>query len=147
MTVERKIELTVEEDGLRNFEGLPVAVPRLTLNFPPSWVRSFKGLKNVHVLQFWTTGKNTVQFELGDLVEHAHSIFKIATDQSDLKEGSPMLSLFKINSLTEVECTNILVSDCKNVFKIINKYLKDGDVFSAQDDLIDAGLEEYAKTK
>lgn len=153
-TVTKKIELTVE-DGVKNLEGLPVTIPRLTLNFPPSYVRSFKGLKNVHVLQFWYQRPNelnahetgVMDFELGDLVEHAHSIYKIATNQSFLKAGTPMLSMFKINSLTELECNNMIVDDCKNVFKILNKYLPENDVFGAQEELIDNGFEQYARVK
>ena len=145
--VTKKIELSVEENGLKNFEGLPTTIPRLTLNFPPSWVRSFKGLNTIHVIQFWTSGSGTVQFELGDLVEHVKSVYKIATDQSDIRENTPMLSVFKIPDLRELDCTSILVSDCKNVFRIISKYLADGDVFSTQDELIDENLAEYAKTK
>ncbi len=145
--VTKKIELTVEEHGLKNFVGLPTVIPRLTLNFPSAWIKSFKGINTINVLQFWTSGSHTSQFELKDLVEHAKSIYIISTDQSDLKENSPMLSLFKIPGLRELKCTNILVSDCMDVFRILNKYLSDGDVFAAQDELIDKDLQEYAKTK
>lgn len=58
--------------------------------------------------------------------------------QSVLPGGIP--ELFQIKGLKEVDFT--FQRDLQN---IINKHLKTGDVFECQDELIDAGLAEYAK--
>jgi hypothetical protein len=52
---------------------------------------------------------------------------------------SHILGLLLIKGITKVKLDN------KEVEDIINKYLGIGDIFSAQEELIDAGLEEYAK--
>jgi hypothetical protein len=154
-TVEKKIELSVEDiSGLKSFEGLPDNLLRLTCNFPPNWVRSFKGLpKNIGALQFFAnngnigTDSNTSKFTLGDLAEHAGSIESISTNQYEIAEGTPMLSLFKIKGLQRLTNHNIIVDTCKEVFNIMQKHLPAGDAFDCQEALVDAGYGQYAKSK
>ena len=52
---------------------------------------------------------------------------------------SHVLGLLKIKKLIRV------VFDNKNVEDIINKYLPEGDILECQQELIDAGFEEYAQ--
>lgn len=55
------------------------------------------------------------------------------------KVQSHFLGILKIKG-----CKSILI-DNKAVENIINKYLPEGDILDCQDELIEAGLEEYAK--
>ena len=52
---------------------------------------------------------------------------------------SHVLGLLKIKRLKSVELDN------KEVEKILNKYLPEGDLLDCQEELIDAGLDEYAQ--
>ena len=52
---------------------------------------------------------------------------------------SHVLGLLKIKKLQEVQLDN------KEVENIINKYLPEGDILACQQELIDAGFEEYAQ--
>jgi len=52
---------------------------------------------------------------------------------------SSVLGLVKIKGLTEVMFVN------KKLEKIMNKYLPLGDIFDCQEELIEAGLEEFAE--
>jgi hypothetical protein len=52
---------------------------------------------------------------------------------------SHVLGLLKIKGLKSVELDN------KKVEKILNKYLPEGDLFDCQEELIDAGLDDYAQ--
>ena len=152
---DKKIELSVEDiSGLKSFEGLPDTLNRLTCNFPPNWVRSFKGLpKNIGALQFFVnngnigTDSHTSKFTLGDLVEHAGAIESISTNQYDIAEGTPMLALFKIKGLQRLTNHNIIVDACKEVFHIIQKHLASGDAIDCQEALVDAGFGQFAKSK
>jgi DNA-directed RNA polymerase subunit RPC12/RpoP len=51
------------------------------------------------------------------------------------------LTIFKTKGIKMIECSN------KEIETIINKYLKTRDVIGCQDELIEAGYEEYARTK
>jgi len=52
---------------------------------------------------------------------------------------SSVLGLVKIKGLTNV------IFDNKKLEKIMNKYLPLGDIFDCQEELIEAGLEEFAE--
>jgi hypothetical protein len=52
---------------------------------------------------------------------------------------SHVLGLLKIKGLKSVELDN------KEVEKILNKYLPEGDILDCQQELIEAGLDEYAQ--
>ena len=60
-------------------------------------------------------------------------------DFSKNKISSHVLGLLKIKGLKHVKLSN------KKVETIINKYLPEGDILECQSELMDAGLEEYAK--
>ena len=71
-----------------------------------------------------------------------HKIIKevdglMSFDKNPIK--SSVLGLVKIKRLTEV------IFDNKKLEKIMNKYLPLGDIFDCQEELIEAGLEEFAE--
>jgi hypothetical protein len=73
-----------------------------------------------------------------------HDIFKLIVSCTSLSfVGNPIkshiLGLLKIENLEEVFLDN------EEVEEIINKYLPLGDIFDCQEELIEAGFEEYAK--
>lgn len=53
---------------------------------------------------------------------------------------SSMLGIMKIKGLTE-----IIFTDRKEIETIFNRHLQSGDIIECQSELMDAGLEEYAK--
>ena len=69
---------------------------------------------------------------------------KIYFDANKIK--SNVLGVVKIKGVTEISTS----ADYRKIHgwkleEILNKYLRTGDIFDCQDELIDAGLEEYAK--
>jgi len=53
-----------------------------------------------------------------------------------------MLALFKVRGVTEIQ-----IDHNKKLESILNKYVESRDIMECQEELIDAGLEEYARTK
>jgi hypothetical protein len=74
---------------------------------------------------------------LHDIHKHLQSCVQLVLTDNPIK--SHVLGLLKIEKLTSVELDNSKVEE------IINKYLPLGDIFACQEELIEAGFEEYAK--
>ena len=144
--VDEKIEFSISDgEDIKSLEGLPHEVPRLIFNGPPHVVRSFKGFPAfVRLLAFY--GSNG-KFDVKDLATYAKELHVILSTQMDLENNTPILSLFKLKGLSLLRNDNMLVGDCKEVFKIVNKYLDDMDVFGCQEELIDSGFEQFARAK
>lgn len=147
--IKDKFELSIKEDedegAVKSFEGLPKEINRVIINNSPRVIRSFKGFpEKVNEVYFYGHGG---EFDVKDFAQYVRSVSIIGCTQSRLKENTPILSLFKLKYLEKLKNDNMIVDDCKNVFRIVNKYLEDGDVFGCQEELIDQGFEQYAKTK
>lgn len=147
-TIRDKFELSVRDNedigAIKSFEGLPREINRIIINNGPQVIRSFKGFpEKINELYFYGGG----DFGVKDLAQYVKSIGRIVCTQHSMEPNSPILSLFKLNHLEELRNDNMIVDDCKRVFKIVNKYLPDGDVFGCQEELIESDLEQYARTK
>ena len=147
--IKDKFELSIKDEGdegaVKSFEGLPKEINRVIINNAPTVIRSFKGFpEKVNEVYFYGYGG---EFDVKDFAQFVHSVGIIGCTQSRLKENTPILSLFKLKYLEKLKNDNMIVDDCKNVFRIVNKYLEDGDVFGCQEELIDQGFDQYAKTK
>jgi hypothetical protein len=63
-------------------------------------------------------------------------------DMSYLVNVKNYLAVFKIKGIEKIKISNL-----SDVAKILNKYIKQRDIIGCQDELIEAGFEEYARTK
>ena len=69
------------------------------------------------------------------LIHEVHGTFYFDT----YNVRSHVLGLLKMKYLKEVDCNKNALSN------ILNKYLPEGDLFDCQNELSDAGFEEYAQ--
>ena len=146
--IKDKFELSIRDNedvgAVRSFEGLPKEINRVIINNAPTVIRSFLGFpEKVNEVYFYGGG----EFAVKDFSQHVKSVGTITCTQSRLEKNTPILSLFKLKHLEKLENHNMIVEDCKKVFKIVNKYLEEGDVFGCQEEMIDQGFDQYAKTK
>ena len=130
--------------SIKSFEGLPREIDSITFNHSPEFIETFEGFPDgLGTLRFYGSGA----FGVKDLAKHVKRLNSIVCTQTDLEPKTPMLSLFKIKGLDSLSNDNMILDECKLVFKIMNKYLRHEDIFTCQEEMIDNGFSQYARTK
>lgn len=120
---------------LTSLEGAPYAVFDFTCNY--NKLTSLEGCPK-YINGTLNISDNLLS-NLKDIHKHIQEVGQII-----MLTGNPLkshvLGLLKIEELT-----SIIFSDNVKLERIINKYLPEGDIFECQQELIDAGFEEYAQ--
>ena len=112
-------------------------------------ISDFSGFPSVIEADFQCRGNDKIT-SLHDIDKHIKQINadgqgKGLFDVSMCEIKSNVLGVFKIKGVKSVYFDHWTEDKLKKVTEIINKHLKTGDIFDCQEELIDAGLEEYAK--
>jgi WD40 repeat protein len=129
-------QVNISNTKSTNLEGLPKRVEGLRINGCHNLV-SLKGIPEE------ITGVG-LELSIVPNLKKLDYLPKKLNGKITLWDNIPnLLSLFKIKGKIEV----ILISGPTKLRIIINKYLPTRDVIGCQDELIEAGLEEYARTK
>ena len=122
--------------GLSSFDGGPEKTYLAGMNVSNNWLSNFEGCPE-HI-----DGDFILRFNYFKSLKNIHKHLKVVNGRIDLKNNqllSDILGLLKIKRLQKVNLDN------KNIEDIINKYLPEGDILECQQELIDAGFEEYAR--
>lgn len=137
--------VSIRADVIHSLEGLPNQIDFLYFDASLQRILSFEGLpKNIRRLVF--SGERDEPFDITNIAKHAGEITNITTYSDKLVTNTPILAAFKIKGLNSITNPNS-VGEAHEVFKIVNQHLSSGDILSCQDELIDAGFEQYARTK
>jgi hypothetical protein len=124
-----------EDNELRSLEGAPQKVGR-NFHCAGNELASLDGAPQEVGGDFLCQNNRLTSLkDIHKQIKKMNGIFSAASNPIK----SHVLGLLLIKGIIKVRLDN------KEVEAIINRYLGTGDIFSAQEELIDAGLEEYAK--
>lgn len=135
------IGVDISDNGLTDVEGFPKFDSYGDIDASHNRLTSCKGFpRNVQTLWLHNNNIRSVKDDILPFFDH---MFDITLTNNPVEKG-PLLSLFKLNGLQAV------VTSEKELYKIMNKYLKIKnrgvkEMLECQDELIEAGYEEQAK--
>ena len=143
--------LSLSMMDIDNLVGLPNHLENITLNSVV--LGSFEGISET--IDHNLTIRNIASilrahmkvFSFLELYGRIESVEKIILENIEIDPKTPLLGLLKIKNLSEVEIKRINNDDLAKGIEIVNKYLPLGNILECQSELIDAGLEDFAKLK